>query len=59
MALAYHAGAFSRASKVKPLDYYLKRMRSGGDQSRGGMALLSELRSLKAAGLPVEIRRLN
>lgn len=61
MALAYHVGAFSRADgrKVKPLDYYLKRIRTGEDQSRGGMAVLAELRSLKAAGLPVDIKRLH
>lgn len=61
MRLAYHAGAFSRADgrKVKPLAYYLERLRSDDDRSRGGMAILAELRSLKAAGLPVDIRRLN
>jgi hypothetical protein len=59
LTLAYWTGAFSRASKVRDLDHYLQSLRAPQDGSKGGMAVFSALKELKARGLPVEIKRLN
>jgi hypothetical protein len=56
LALAYHTGAFSRASKPKPLRHYLAQLRSSQDPGAG---LLGGFRALKARGLPVSIKRVN
>lgn len=54
--LAYQTGAFSRASKVKPLSHYLREMRRSGERSVAAEAL-SYFGSLKARGFPVSIKR--
>lgn len=53
LILAYNTGAFSRASKVKPLSHYLRELR--GDD--GSMAALSYFRALKSKGVNVTITR--
>lgn len=55
LALAYKTGAFSRASKVRPLSYYLKQMR-GGESNKAAQAL-AFFHGLKARGIPVKITR--
>lgn len=57
LILAYNTGAFSRASKVKPLSHYLKQIRQTGERSTAADAL-SFFGSLKSRGFPVSIKRI-
>jgi hypothetical protein len=56
LILAYNSGAFSRASKVKPLSHYLKQLHRGDKRSDAAEAL-HFFGSLKAKGFPVSITR--
>lgn len=58
LILAYETGAFSRASKVKPLSHYLNALRSGGKPGAAASAL-GFFHSLKARGVPVSITRVS
>lgn len=56
LILAYNTGAFSRASKVKPLSHYLRQMRKGEERSIAADAL-GYFNTLKAKGISVSIKR--
>lgn len=56
MILAYNTGAFSRASKPKPLSHYLRQLRRSEERSTAADAV-SFFHSLKARGFPVSITR--
>lgn len=56
LILAYNTGAFSRATKVKPLNYYMNQLRGAGKRSASADAL-SFFGKMKAAGFPVSIKR--
>jgi hypothetical protein len=54
MALAYHTGAFSRASKARPLSHYLGQLDKGRSKAADALSFFS---AMKAKGLPVKITR--
>lgn len=56
LILAYNTGAFSRASKVKPLSYYMRQLRGGGNRSTSADAI-NFFQAMKARGVPVTITR--
>jgi hypothetical protein len=57
LILAYETGAFSRASKTKPLSHYLNALRT--DKGSGAADALIFFNSLKARGVPVSITRVS
>ena len=56
LMLAYNTGAFSRATKVKPLSYYMKQL-NRSDEGSAAAAAIGFFHSLKARGFDVSINR--
>lgn len=56
LILAYHTGAFSRATNVKPLKHYLSQL-GGSEPSISNAALITKFKSMQASGLPIKLTR--
>jgi hypothetical protein len=56
LILAYHTGAFSSSSKVKPLKYYLSQLRAPEPRTSNA-ALIAKFKAMQAKGLPIKITR--
>ena len=52
---AWHAEAFARQKRLKPLGEYLSK--SGGPQGQSGAEMVATLHELRVRGAPMNIRR--